>query len=270
MSRIAKTFQQLQAQKAKALIPYIMAGDPDPGATLSIMHELVRNGADVIELGMPFSDPMADGPVIQRAAERALAQGMNLQKVLDTVKAFRLTDTQTPVVLMGYANPIERYELLHGAGQFAKNASASGVDGVLVVDYPPEESYEFAKALKLHHIDQIFLLAPTSTDERIERVGELATGYVYYVSLKGVTGAATLDTASVALVLPRLQKAVKVPVCVGFGIRDTQGAKAVASVCDGVVVGSRLIELMETQEHDQAIKMVGTWMDELRQALNSL
>lgn len=268
MNRIATTFQQLQTQGKKALIPYIMAGDPEPAATVAIMHELVKNGADVIELGVPFSDPMADGPVIQLAAERALAKGMSLQGVLEIVSQFRQADTKTPVVLMGYANPIERYEQRHGTGLFAKNASAAGVDGVLVVDYPPEESGEFAKALKLQNIDQIFLLAPTSTDERINRVGELANGYVYYVSLKGVTGAATLDIESVALALPRLKKAVKVPVCVGFGIRDAARAKAIAAVSDGVVVGSRLIELMKAQAHNQAIHVAGQFMHELRQAID--
>lgn len=270
MNRITATFQQLQAQGKKALIPYIMAGDPDLGATLAIMHQLTQNGADIIELGIPFSDPMADGPVIQQAAERALEKGVNLQKVLELVKSFRQTDTQTPVVLMGYANPIECYELKHGAGQFAKNASAAGVDGVLVVDYPPEESQEFAKALKLQNIDQIFLLAPTSTDERIRMVSELASGYVYYVSLKGVTGSATLNAQSVAQALPRLRKSVKVPVCVGFGIRDAQTAKAIASVCDGVVIGSKLIELMEKQPHKQMAGIAGELIHELRQAINEL
>lgn len=269
MSRIQATFERLQSQGKKALIPYITAGDPLADITLDVMFALVHNGADIIELGVPFSDPMADGPVIQRASERALANGMNLDKVLSIVHAFRQKDTQTPVVLMGYANPIEHYDQLRGESQFAKVAQGAGVDGVLVVDYSPEESHQFAKTLKSYLIDQIFLLAPTSTMERINRVAQLANGYVYYVSLKGVTGAATLNTQLVSEALPKLRKHIKLPICVGFGIRDGQTAKAIAQVSDGVVVGSRLIELMEKQTGQDAVHCAGNFIQDLRQAIDA-
>lgn len=269
MSRIQATFERLQSQGKKALIPYISAGDPLADITLDVMFSMVNNGADIIELGMPFSDPMADGPVIQRASERALANGMSLAKVLDIVRRFRQKDRLTPVVLMGYANPIERYDQLRGESQFARDAQGAGVDGVLVVDYSPEESHQFAKTLKSYQIDQIFLLAPTSTTERMDMVAQLASGYVYYVSLKGVTGAATLNTQSVSAALPELRKRIKLPICVGFGIRDGQTAKEIAQVCDGVVVGSRLIELMEKQTGSEAVHCAGNFIKDLRQALDA-
>ncbi|MBS1178815.1 MAG: trpA, partial [Proteobacteria bacterium] len=216
MSRIAGTLDALLSRGRKALIPYVTVGDPYVDATPEIMHGLVRGGADIIELGVPFSDPMADGPVIQKASERALSRGIGLPQVLDAVRSFRRQDGDTPVVLMGYANPVERYDQRHGAGAFIADAAEAGVDGVLVVDYPPEECEAFAANLRAHGLDPIFLLAPTSTDARIRQVGRLASGYVYYVSLKGVTGAGHLDTAGVAAMVPRIRAQVTVPVGVGF------------------------------------------------------
>jgi tryptophan synthase alpha chain len=242
-SRISACFAALKAEQRKALIPYVTAGDPFADITPTLMHTLVKAGADIIELGVPFSDPMADGPVIQRASERALTRGVGMARVLEIVREFRKTDDATPVVLMGYANPVERMGALH----FVDAAADAGVDGVLVVDYPPEECEAFAAALKARGLDMIFLLAPTSTEARMQSVGRVASGYVYYVSLKGITGAGHLDTQSVAEAIPRIRACVNVPVGVGFGIRDAQSARAVADVSDGVVIGSRLIELMEAE-----------------------
>ena len=273
MSRISSVLNAMSehaADRTKALIPYITVGDPYKDITVELMHTLVQAGADIIELGVPFSDPMADGPVIQRASERALAKGINLAAVFDTVQAFRQTNSHTPVVLMGYANPVEHYDGLHGKGAFAEHASVAGADGILIVDYPPEESIEFSKQLRSYGLDQIFLLAPTSTPQRIKLVGELASGYVYYVSLKGVTGAATLDTASVSAFMPRLKKDIHTPVCVGFGIRDAASAKAVAQVCDGVIIGSRLIELIEKQPRDQVLAVAHRFISELRHAIDAI
>jgi tryptophan synthase alpha chain len=270
MSRIAATFAQLKAANRKALIPYICAGDPFPEATAEIMRALADGGADVIELGVPFSDPMADGPVIQKAAERALAQGIGMVQVLDYVRAFRQTHPATPVVLMGYANPVERYDQKHGPSAFVKDAAEAGVDGVLIVDYPPEECAAFSAQLKDHGLDLIFLLAPTSTAQRMQQVGEIATGYVYYVSLKGVTGAGHLDTAAVAEAVPRIRQHVKVPVGVGFGIRDAASAQAVGRVSDGVVIGSKLIQILETQTRDNAASAAGQFMAEIRTALDAI
>jgi tryptophan synthase alpha chain len=266
MSRIAATFDALKRAKRKALIPYICAGDPIPDATVDVMHALAKGGADVIELGVPFSDPMADGPVIQKASERALAQGIGMAQVLDYVRTFRQDDARTPVVLMGYANPIERY----GVPRFIADAKAAGVDGVLVVDYPPEEAEAFAAALKAAGMDPIFLLAPTSTDDRMAAVGRIASGYVYYVSLKGVTGAGHLDTDAVATMLPRIRAQVSVPVGVGFGIRDAASAQAVGRVADAVVIGSRLVQIMETQKRDTLAPAAQAFMAEIRAALDAL
>jgi tryptophan synthase alpha chain len=238
MSRIANTFAQLKAQGRKALIPFITAGDPHPNMTVPLMHALVDGGADVIELGVPFSDPMADGPVIQRASERALAHGVSLTQVIDFVKEFRKTNNATPVVLMGYANPIEAM----GAEHFADVAKAAGVDGVLVVDYPPEEAQALVKLLDARALDTIFLLSPTTRDARLEQVGKLGRGYLYYVSLKGVTGAATIDTVEVAKRVSHIKQFTDLPVGVGFGIRDAASAKRVAQVADAVVIGSRLVQ----------------------------
>ncbi|GJH14573.1 tryptophan synthase subunit alpha [Caballeronia novacaledonica] len=265
MSRIKNTFAALAAQGKKGLIPFITAGDPNPEQTVEFMHALAKGGADVIELGVPFSDPMADGPVIQRSSERALARGVTLKSVLADVKRFRQTDDKTPVVLMGYANPIERM----GADAFAKAAQESGVDGVLVVDYPPEEAESFGATMRASDIDPIFLLAPTSTDERVAAVGKIASGYVYYVSLKGVTGAANLDVSSIASKIPAIKSHVPLPVGVGFGIRDAQTARAVADVADAVVIGSRLVQLLEEAKPDAAAASLTSFIAEIRQALDA-
>lgn len=268
MSRIPATFEQLARAQRKALIPYITAGFPYPDITPELMHAMVAAGSDVIELGVPFSDPMADGPVIQKAGEAALAHGIGLAQVLQMVRNFRAKDNATPVVLMGYANPVERYELAHGAGAFARDAAAAGVDGVLIVDYPPEECEAFAAQLKAQGLDLIFLLAPTSTEQRIREVARVASGYVYYVSLKGVTGAGHLDTASVEQALPRIRQHVKIPVGVGFGIRDAVSAKAVGGVADAVVIGTKVIQVVEDQPREQAAARLGGFLREIRTALD--
>ena len=268
MSRIASTLSALKRDGRKALIPYITCGDPFADATPQIMQGLADGGADIIELGVPFSDPMADGPVIQKASERALARGIGLPQVLEAVSAFRRGNTTTPVVLMGYANPIERFDQREGEGGFIRAAAAAGVDGVLVVDYPPEECEAFAATLKAAGLDLIFLLAPTSTEQRMKDVGRIASGYVYYVSLKGVTGAGHLDTAAVALMIPRIRQHVKVPVGVGFGIRDAATAHAVAQVSDAVVIGSRLVQILEIESRDNAPLAAKAFMAEIRAALD--
>ena len=272
MSRIAATFAALQASQRKALIPFVTAGFPYPDITPDLMHGMVAAGADVIELGVPFSDPSADGPMIQAAGDKALAAGIGLRQVLEMVRSFRQKNSTTPVVLMGYANPIERYNQLHqasGDNAFARDAAAAGVDGVLVVDYPPEECEAFAAALKAHGLDLIFLLAPTSTSERMDQVARVASGYVYYVSLKGVTGAGTLDTAAVEAMLPRIRQHVKVPVGVGFGIRDAASARAVGRVADAVVIGSRIIQLIDNQPREKAIQAASDFLRGIRAALDS-
>ena len=264
MSKIQATFERLRAQRRKALIPFITAGDPDPVLTVTLIHTLVEAGADIIELGVPFSDPMADGPTIQRASERALAKGVSLRQVLEMVANFRADDNETPVVLMGYANPIESM----GVDAFAETALDAGVDGVLVVDYPPEESAEFARAMQANALDPIFLLAPTSTASRIEQVAALASGYVYYVSIKGVTGSAQLDVAAVAARIPEIHAATGVPVGVGFGIRDAATAGAIARIADAVVVGSRIIEEIEQSTADNVCARVHTLVAELRRGMD--
>lgn len=272
--RIRAAFQRIQGRTA--LVPYITAGDPSAAVTPALMHALVKAGADILELGVPFSDPMADGPVIQRAAERAVQRGVGLSDVLDMVAEFRRDDAQTPVVLMGYANPVERM----GYADFVEKATRAGVDGVLVVDYPPEEIGEFAELLHQASIDPIFLLAPTSTDERMQLVGQIARGYVYYVSLKGVTGAGHIDIDDVAEKLERIRRHVSVPVGVGFGIRDAESARRIGEHADAVVIGSKLIETMEAavaQAHaegktpDQADRIAmdaaATWLQGVRDNL---
>lgn len=252
MSRIQQCFTRLQAQGRKALIPYITAGDPDIDTTLGLMHALVKNGADIIELGFPFSDPSSDGPVIQRAVERSLAQKTTLRKVLDTVSSFRQTNAETPVVLMGYLNPVE----FMGYQKFADAAVAAGVDGVLLVDMPPEEAHELHTIMKKTPIDTIFLVAPTTSEARMDAICRESSGYVYYVSLKGVTGAGHLDIDSVVSNLNRLRKHTQLPLGVGFGIRDSESAARIAGVADAVVVGSALInriaELKPGQQYSQA------------------
>ena len=265
MSRIKATFDVLQGAGRKALIPYVTSGDPFADATVDIMLAMAKAGADVIELGVPFSDPMADGPVIQKAGERALARGIGLPQVLDFVRGFRKQDDTTPVVLMGYANPVERY----GVDRFVVDAHEAGVDGVLVVDYPPEECEAFAATLRSNRLDPIFLLAPTSTEARMAHVGRIASGYVYYVSLKGVTGAGHLDTAAVAAMVPRIKQFVKLPVGVGFGIRDATTARAVAAVSDAVVIGTALVQLLETQTRENVASAAGEFIAGIRAALDS-
>lgn len=269
MSRIDTTLAALKAQGRKALIPFVTAGFPYPDITPELMHGMAEAGADVIELGVPFSDPSADGPVIQRAGERALAAGIGLAQVIAMVRRFRERNTSTPVVLMGYANPVERYDQKHGAGAFVNDAAAAGVDGVLVVDYPPEECEDFARALRARDMDLIFLLAPTSTDERMAQVARVASGYVYYVSLKGVTGAGTLDVSQVEAMLPRIRAHVNVPVGVGFGIRDAETARAIGRTADAVVIGSKLIQLVEDEPHEKVVPVAMQFLRTIRKALDA-
>ena len=272
--RISKAFQRIKGRPA--LVPYVTAGDPSIAATPVLMHALVKAGADILELGIPFSDPMADGPVIQRAAERAVKRGVGLRDVLDMVAVFRQADAIAPVVLMGYANPIER----RGQASFVDMAGKAGIDGILVVDYPPEEISEFADLLHNAQIDPIFLLAPTSTDERMKMVGKVARGYVYYVSLKGVTGAGNIDIDDVASRIERIRQHVSIPVGVGFGIRDAESARRLGECADAVVIGSKLIETMETavvqahndgkttEQADQAaIDAAANWLQSVRDNL---
>jgi len=265
LSRIKATFAALAAQKRTALIPFVTAGDPTAAITVPLMHTLVKAGADVIELGVPFSDPMADGPVIQRASERALKNGVGLINVLAYVSQFRETNTITPVVLMGYANPIERM----GLAIFAARAKAAGVDGVLVVDYPPEESVEVLKALDAVGIDSIYLLSPTSTAQRIKLVAQSARGYIYYVSLKGVTGAANIDTEAVSAMIKQIKAETSLPVGVGFGIRDGATAKLVAAFADAVVIGSRIIQELEASPPESALVNVEKLVSDIRHAMDA-
>jgi tryptophan synthase alpha chain len=266
LNRIDATFGKLRAAGRTALIPYVAAGDPSRAAMLPIMLALVAAGADLIELGVPFSDPMADGPVIQRASERALAQGVGLADVLAMVAAFREVDSSTPIVLMGYANPIEAM----GIATFADRAAKAGVDGVLVVDYPPEEADEFAVLLGERGLAPIFLLAPTTPEARIAAVAKMARGYVYYVSLKGVTGASHLDTAEVGRKLAEIRRHVRIPIGVGFGIRDAASARAIAADADAVVIGSRIIQEIESGPADTAAHRAGAWLAGIRSALDSM
>ncbi|MEO8935639.1 MAG: tryptophan synthase subunit alpha [Burkholderiaceae bacterium] len=269
-SRIDARFDRLKTEGRTALIPYIAAGDPSAATTIALMHALVRGGADIVELGVPFSDPSADGPVIQRATERAIRNGVGLAATLDCVAAFRADDTTTPVVLMGYANPFELMAMrLGGLDPLAERVQAVGVDGVLVVDYPPEESIPFADALKRVGIAAIYLLAPTSTDARIEAVARAASGYIYYVSLKGITGSAALDVASIADKLPLIRAQSDVPIGVGFGIRDAASACAVAALADAVVIGSRIIEAVETAPAGSEVAVVETFIRGVREALDA-
>jgi tryptophan synthase alpha chain len=269
MSRIDQALGALKAQNRKALIPFVTAGFPFANITPDLMHGMVEAGADVIELGVPFSDPSADGPVIQKAGDRALALGIGLVQVLAMVKTFRERNNTTPVVLMGYANPVERYDQKHGEGRFVRDASASGVDGMLIVDYPPEECEAFAAALRANNMDLIFLLAPTSTDERMAQVARVASGYVYYVSLKGVTGAGTLDVGQVEAMLPRIRAHVNVPVGVGFGIRDAETARAIGRSADAVVIGSKIIQLIENEPHEKVVAVASNFLRGIRKALDA-
>ncbi len=266
MSRISSCFEKLQAKGRKALIPYVTAGDPAPGVTLPLMHAMVESGADIIELGVPFSDPMADGPVIQLACERALSHNTSLRDVLAVVVEFRKTDQTTPVVLMGYLNPIE----VMGYDVFAEEASAAGVDGVLTVDLPPEEAVKFGELMKAKDIDVIYLLAPTTVESRIQKICAAGSGYVYYVSVKGVTGSASLDVDDVASKLDVIRKHTNMPVGVGFGIRDDASARAVSEVADGVIVGSVLVNKIAelAGQQDKIPEAVAAITGSMRQAMD--
>lgn len=266
MSRIAARFEQLAREGRKGLIPYICAGDPAVELTVPLMHALARAGSDVIELGVPFSDPMADGPVIQRATERAIKRGVGLKQTLQFVHEFRRENATTPVVLMGYANPIERM----GRALFAKEAAAAGVDGMLVVDYPPEECEDFAADMRAYGIDPIFLLAPTSTEERIDRVTRAGSGFIYYVSLRGTTGAGHLDVEAVARRIPGIKAMTTVPVGVGFGVRDAASAAALARTADAVIIGARLVETIEAAPAGQAAAAAEAFLGPIREALDAL
>ena len=265
MSRIQGRFESLARDRRKALIPYITAGDPHPSLTVPLMRALVEAGADILELGVPFSDPMADGPVIQRAGERALKHGVGLSDVLGFVVEFRTKDHATPIVLMGYANPIEAM----GMEKFIAAARAADIDGVIVVDYPPEECVDFSELAKKNGIDPVFLLAPTSTEKRIEQVARVGSGYLYYVSLRGITGATNIDLSEVNSKIPRIRAATKLPIGVGFGIRDAESARRVAQSADAVVIGSRIIQEIEAAGADQAVSRVKAFLKPIRQALDA-
>ena len=264
MSRIAATFENLKQNNRKALIPFITAGDPDQEMTILLMHELVNVGADIIELGVPFSDQMADGPTIQRSYERALKHNISLENVLEIVAEFRKTDTETPVVLMGYANPIEAI----GRQKFSARAKECGVDGVLVVDYPPEECEEWLENLELNRMDAIFLLSPTTPERRIEQIAKRAKGFVYYVSLKGVTGSAHLDLNEVSNKLVDLRSHISIPIGVGFGIHDSVTARAVSELADAVVVGSRIMKEIEESPREKLLINVSEFVGSLRTAID--
>ncbi|MBU2705272.1 tryptophan synthase subunit alpha [Zooshikella marina] len=267
MSRIQDCFAALSATQRKALIPYITAGDSHPSLTVPLMHGLVKAGADIIELGVPFSDPMADGPVIQLACERALQHGINIRQVLAMVAEFRQTNQSTPVVLMGYLNPIENM----GYEAFAQAAAEAGVDGVLTVDLPPEEADSLSTILNTHHIDSIFLLSPTTEEARIAQITKASSGYLYYVSLKGVTGAASLNVSEVAERLSLIRQHTTLPIAVGFGIKDGASAQAISALADGVVVGSALVAQIgaEQENQDVALAKVTAILAEMRHAMDS-
>lgn len=265
MTRITERFRSLKAQGRKALIPFITAGDPEPALTVPLLHALVEGGADIIELGVPFSDPMADGPTIQRSSERALRHGVSLRRVLAMVETFRKTDASTPVVLMGYANPIEAM----GYETFARDAVGAGVDGVLTVDYPPEEAQDYVATLRRHGLDAIFLLAPTTPEARIKAVVGQASGFIYYVSLKGVTGATHLDLGEVVARLPAIRSRTGLPIGVGFGIRDPETARRVAEVADAVVIGSRIVQEIETSPRETLLENVRNLVAGMRAAIDA-
>lgn len=273
MTRIETAFESLKQQNKKALIPYVMAGDPSPDSFVGLMHDLVNHGANMIEVGLPFSDPMADGPTVALAGERALAGGTSTHQALQMVKKFRETDSTTPVILMGYLNPIE----IIGYEEFIRLCDDSGVDGVLVVDLPPAESGDFVQRLAEYNMNKIFLLSPTTLPERRKQVMTHCGGYIYYVSLKGVTGSASLDTAAVGEQVQAIKKETDLPICVGFGIRDGQSAAAIGEYADGVIVGSELVKNFtgldsnSSQEEIAAAQAkIMEKMDELRQALDQL
>lgn len=271
MTRIEQTFATLKQQNKKALIPYVMAGDPNPQVTVGLLHDLVAHGADIIEVGLPFSDPMADGETIALAGERALANGTSTKQAIDMVKAFRQDNQTTPILLMGYLNPVE----IMGYDNFIKKCEDAGVDGLLMVDLPPNETGSLTEELAKHNINEIFLLAPTTLPERRQQVLQKGSGFIYYVSLKGVTGSASLDTDDVAKQVQAIKAETQLPVCVGFGIRDGASAKAIGQYADGVIVGSELVKQFadvgnDEQKIAQAKAKLLAKMDELRQAIDSL
>ncbi|MDR2873026.1 MAG: tryptophan synthase subunit alpha [Xanthomonadaceae bacterium] len=266
MNRIDLTFSRLAETGRKALIPFITAGDPALEATVPVMHALVEAGADIIELGVPFSDPMADGPTIQRSSERALKRGAGLEYVLKSVDEFRHRDTSTPIVLMGYLNPIE----IHGPEAFAENAAKAGVDGVLLVDLPPEEAADIRETFTAAGLALVVLASPTTTDERAEMLCDVAQGYLYYVSYAGVTGADRLDAAAAGGRIHRLRERSKVPVVAGFGIKDAQSAAAMAVDSDGVIVGSALVATLASAGVENAARSAATFLTPLRQALDAV
>lgn len=268
MSRLTQTFAELKNAQKKALIPFITAGDPTPDFTVPALHAMVEAGADILEIGVPFSDPMADGPVIQKASERALAHKMSLRKVIELVKEFRTKDTKTPVVLMGYLNPIEAM----GYSEFASLAGQAGVDGVLTVDLPPEESEALLPLLQKHGIDPIYLLAPNSTAARIKKMGQLGQGYLYYVALKGVTGAGNLDLADVERKLAEIRGLTDLPIGVGFGVKNAETAAAIGRVADAVVVGSALVSKIELSEAnpDKALVDIVDLLKSMRSGLDAV
>jgi tryptophan synthase alpha chain len=267
MSRIPARFAELRERGRTALIPFVTAGDPQPGITVELMHTLVDAGADILELGVPFSDPMADGPVIQRASERALAHHVSLHQVIDMVRRFRESDADTPVVLMGYLNPIE----IMGYEAFAREARAAGVDGVLTVDMPPEESHDLVQQLRECGLDPIYLVAPTSHKARMERIASAASGFIYYVSLKGVTGAANLDLDAVASKLAEIREVTDLPLGVGFGIKDAETARNIARISDAVVVGSALVSRVEAnaESPDKILEEARALIGGMRQAMDA-
>ncbi|MBP8098397.1 MAG: tryptophan synthase subunit alpha [Arenimonas sp.] len=266
MSRIASLFSRLGASRRKALVPFITAGDPSRDATVAVMHALVANGADLLELGVPFSDPMADGPVIQRSSERALERGIGTSQVFEYVREFRRTDANTPVVLMGYLNPVE----IRGADRYAADASQAGIDGLLLVDLPPEEAAPIRASLNAHGLDLISLAAPTTSPERLRRLAEESQGYLYYVSFSGVTGANITDASDVVAKAGALRAMSKVPVLIGFGIKDAASACAMAAIADGIVVGSALVERLATAgSAGEAAERAGTFLAPLRAAIDA-
>jgi tryptophan synthase alpha chain len=263
MSRIEQVFKDLKKQNKKALIPFITAGDPSVDLTLKILHQMVKSGADMIEIGIPFSDPMADGPVIQRASERALANNVGIKKTFEIVKDFRSTNKTTPIILMGYANPIEAI----GLDQFLTLCKDSDIDGVITVDYPPEESENYVKKLKEINVDAIFLLAPTTEKQRIEKIIKQASGFLYYVSLKGVTGAQNIDIDQVKGRVHEIKELTNLPVAVGFGVRDPETAKKVAEFSDAVVIGSRIIQEVESSSEDNLIPNIASIVESIKEAI---
>ncbi len=267
MSRIVNCFKQLKAQQRKALIPFVTAGDPDPGLTVSLMHSMVDAGADILELGVPFSDPMADGPVIQRASERALKHHVSLANVIEMVAEFRKTNDSTPIVLMGYLNPVE----IMGYERFAKLAAEAGVDGILTVDMPPEEADDLIQAITPYDISPVFLVAPTTTELRMQKIAQVAHGFIYYVAVKGVTGSNKIDVSALGSKVDTLRRHTDLPVAVGFGIKDASTAAAVAQLCDAVVVGSALVQLIEsfTGKQEELLNEINAFLASIRQAMDA-